>query len=72
MALGELEDTTAVEPLISAVSDANADVRRRAVTPRGENGDTRALPALTKAVKDEDATVRRYAIIALAGMTGEN
>ena len=39
-------DTAAVEPLISAVTDVNASVRRHVVTALGELGDTRAVPAL--------------------------
>ena len=58
--------TAPVEPLIAAVGDANAEVRRRSARALGEIADARALHALTARLKDQDPGVRRAAVQAIA------
>ncbi|MEW6233639.1 MAG: HEAT repeat domain-containing protein, partial [Chloroflexota bacterium] len=54
-----------VEPLIAALGDADAEVRRYAAWALGEIGDVRAVEPLIAALGDADAEVRRYAAWAL-------
>lgn len=53
--LGDLEDPSAVDPLIRALQDENAYVRKNAAEALGKIGDKRAIDPLKKA-QDEDAS----------------
>jgi hypothetical protein len=55
----------AVEPLINALSDTNADVRSNAATALGKLGDVRAVEPLINALSDTNADVRSNAATAL-------
>ncbi|UAL30605.1 fumarate reductase/succinate dehydrogenase flavoprotein subunit [Nocardioides rotundus] len=59
-------DDVAVPPLLPALEDEHADVRKAAVIALSERtGDDRAVEALERATKDTDADVRGYARRAL-------
>lgn len=60
----------AIEPLISTLSNSDADVRRNTVIALGEIGDAHAVEPLVSALSDPDANVRYRAAIAL-GKIGE-
>ena len=55
-ALGQIRDRRAVEPLISALKDANADVREQAAFALGQIRDRGAVEALVIALKDATPT----------------
>jgi len=60
--LGELRDLTAVQPLIAALKDEYAAVRKSAAETLGNIGDTRAIVPLTElAQKDSDEDIRKAA-----------
>ncbi|MBL8161867.1 MAG: HEAT repeat domain-containing protein, partial [Anaerolineae bacterium] len=65
-----LGDTRAVEPLISALADANVGVRLGAAFVLGSLGDARAVQPLIRALADADEDVRRIAADAL-GQLGD-
>ncbi|HUX78005.1 MAG TPA: HEAT repeat domain-containing protein, partial [Anaerolineae bacterium] len=69
-ALGEIGDTQAVEPLITALKDSDMDVRRAAVEALGQSGDARAVDPLITALKDGAVDVRQAAAGAL-GQSGD-
>jgi len=50
--LGNLEDPTAVEPLIKSLGDDDSSVRRSVATALGNLGDLRAVQPLIKLLKD--------------------
>jgi HEAT repeat protein len=54
------------DALITAVGDADDEVRQLAITALGEIGDERAIPRLLRAAEDERASMRYQAVIALA------
>ncbi len=58
----------AVEPLLVAVADPDAAVRRAVVQALGRIGDGRAIEPLLRAVGDQDAAVRRAVLGALDGL----
>ena len=60
-----VRDRAAVEPLIFALKDADADVRQQAAFALGQLRDPRAIDALTGALKDSSADVRQQAAFAL-------
>jgi len=64
-ALGELEDTRGVRPLIEALEDRNADVRLVAAWALGEIKDNMAIPPLIESLADEDPLVREMCVLAL-------
>ena len=57
-ALADFEDSTAVEPLIKALSDADAGVRRAAAYALGRTKDTRAVKSLISHLNDKVGYVR--------------
>lgn len=62
VSLGRLNDKAAMKPLVTALSDPNAQVRALAAAALGRIGHKAALPALrTTATDDVDATVRERA-----------
>ncbi|MBP1928832.1 HEAT repeat protein [Methanolinea mesophila] len=65
MALGNLGDHTAVEPLIAALGDENDHVREEAADALGRIGDPRAVSSLITALKDPQRGVRLRALSAL-------
>jgi HEAT repeat protein len=65
IALGNLGDPAAVEPLIAALGDENDHVREEAADSLGRIGDERAIPALILAMKDPQRGVRLRAMSAL-------
>ncbi len=70
MALGEIGDHAAVEPLIRYLKGDCDSVRWRIVIALGEIGDTKAVESLIQSFKDEDLLVRLRASSAL-GKIGE-
>ena len=65
MALGELNDKRAVEPLILALKDDDPFVRLDAAHALGDLNDDRALDSLRAALKDEEPEVRKAAASAI-------
>lgn len=70
LALGQLEDTGAVEPLTAALEDDEADVCVAVALALGELGDARGVEPLIAALEDEDVGVRAAAAHAL-GLLGD-
>jgi HEAT repeat protein len=70
LALGHIRHSQTIEPLISVVSDPNAEIRRVAIEALGSFHDVRVPPLLIKALTDLDSNVRRVAVISL-GMRPE-
>jgi HEAT repeat protein len=68
MALGKIQDASAVKPLIGALNDENPIVRRNAAKALGEIRDNSAVEPLTAALKDNSPIVRRNAALALQEM----
>lgn len=64
-ALGELEDSRGVRPLIEALGDGNAEVRLVAGWALGEIKDHMAIPPLIDLLEDDDPLVREMAVLAL-------
>ena len=64
-ALGEINDTRAVDPLIQALNDDDSGVRWNSAYALGTIGDVRAVQPLIRALKDNDSIVRGFAGIAL-------
>jgi len=56
----------AIDALIAALRDPDADVRRAAIIALGRLDEPRAVPGLIDALRDESADVRRHAAAALA------
>ncbi len=70
IALGEIGDARAVEPLIKALSDSNENVRENAADTLGEIGDARAAESLIRMRDDPDSDVRQNVKHALAKLGG--
>ena len=70
-AMGALDDSRAVKPLIAAMSDVEPEVRAQAAWALGALDDAAALERLAETVKDSDARVRRQAAWAL-GVIGDS
>jgi HEAT repeat protein len=64
-ALGELEDTRGVRPLIERLEDRDADVRLLAAWGLGEIKDHMAIQPLIELLRDDDPLVREMAVLAL-------
>jgi len=71
-ALGRLEDSRALEPLVAALKHADANVRREAAVPLGNLRDLRAVDPLIAALKDENSDVRERAALALRIVSQED
>jgi HEAT repeat protein len=69
-ALGEIKDARAVEPLIAALQDKDAEFREEVARALGEIKDPRADAALTAALKDPEPNVIHAAANAL-GQIGD-
>jgi HEAT repeat protein len=69
-ALGELEDSRAVEPLIQAMEDDNQWVRIVAAEALGQIRDQRATDYLLSSLSDHSIWVRRASVVAL-GQVGD-
>jgi hypothetical protein len=67
-ALGNINDTRAVEPLILALKDNNSGVRIGAAWALGNINDTRAVEPLILALKDNNSSVRSIAAMALGNI----
>jgi len=61
----KLADTSAVEPLLSALQDEDPSIRRQAIVALGDRGDRRATEELIRELKDRDDDARLEAVIAL-------
>ena len=68
IALGNLGNTEAVEPLMNALKDEDDFVRNFAARSLGKLGDSRAVDSLIQAMKDKNLLVRRSAVIALGNL----
>ncbi len=64
-ALGELESSRGVRPLIEGLTDENADVRLVAAWALGEIKDDIAIYPLVERLDDDDPFVREMAVLAL-------
>jgi HEAT repeat protein len=64
-ALGEIEDESAVTPLVAALKDPDIEVRATAAWALGEIESPLARPGLTAAQSDASGSVRRAASWAL-------
>ena len=65
MALGQLRDPAAVEPLVAVLADKSPGVREQAAMSLGQLRDARAVEPLLAAVADTNADVREQAVFAL-------
>ncbi len=65
LALGDIGDARAVEPLIQALKDKNAGVRRVVADALGKIKDERVIEPLIQALEDRDDDVRFRAAEAL-------
>ncbi len=70
LALGELSDANAVEPLIAALGDSHKDVRWAAARALGKIGDTRAVEPLIAVLKDSEKRVR-WETVEVLGKIGD-
>jgi hypothetical protein len=70
-ALAEIRNPTAVAPLIRALKDRAADIRKTVATALGEIGDVRAVDPLIRVLQDKDSSVRAAAATAL-GKLGDS
>jgi HEAT repeat protein len=65
LALGHIRHSQTIEPLISVVSDPDAQIRRVAIEALGSFHDIRVPPVLITALTDLDRHVRRVAVVGL-------
>ncbi len=65
LAIGRLQDSTAVDALIPLLDDVSRDVRREAVFALGQIGSREARPSLQAQLGDADVEVVRLALEAL-------
>ncbi|TAK34258.1 MAG: hypothetical protein EPO21_09935 [Chloroflexota bacterium] len=65
MALGQIGETRAVEPLLAVLRDDNSDVRGSAAAALGKIGDARAVEPLVAALRSNSLNVRSKATDAL-------
>lgn len=70
-ALGELDDSRAIQPLIKALEDSNQWVRIVAAEALGQIGSEDGTDALLDALNDENIWLRRASIVAL-GQIGDS
>lgn len=68
-ALAQIRRTEVIEPLLTIINDADANVRKEAIAALGSFSDVRILPRLIIALKDLAASVRKESIIALGFRT---
>lgn len=69
--LGKTSDPDALDPLIEALSDANASVRAASAAALGELGDADAIPALKERRLDRSEAVRKQIKLTIAKLSGE-
>jgi HEAT repeat protein len=72
LALGEIGDLRAVDPLITTLGDKNWEVRSSAAKALGKIGDERAIQPLVNLLEDNNENVRWYSVQALEIITGES
>jgi HEAT repeat protein len=72
VALGRIENARAVEPLITALQDPDANVRKAVAEALGSIGDHRAAEPLIAALKDRDLSVRITVVDALKKIGDRN
>jgi HEAT repeat protein len=65
LALGHIRHSQTIEPLISVVSDPDAEIRRVAIEALGSFHDVGVPPVLITALADLDRDVRRVAVTSL-------
>lgn len=70
-ALGDIEDTAAVKPLISVTGHSRWQVRDQAVGALGKIGDRRADEAAVVALRDPIGQVRKAAVVSCGKLTVE-
>ena len=70
-ALGELQDTQAVEPLLAAMDDSEVEVRQAAIKALGRIGDLRAVVPLLGALESKVMPLRSAAADALESIGGD-
>jgi HEAT repeat protein len=68
LALGEGAKERALEPLLKAAGDRNADVRIQVCSSLVQIGSAKALPKLEQLTSDPEASVRRHAKTCLADL----
>jgi HEAT repeat protein len=64
-ALGHIRHSQTIEPLISVVSDPDAEIRKVAIEALGSFHDVQVPPVLITALTDLDSNVRRVAAVSL-------
>ena len=64
-ALGKLNDTSAVEPLVELLDDEDPEVRAEAAASLGKLNDTRAVEPLIRLLDDKDIWVKEETIRSL-------
>ena len=69
--LGSIRDHRAVEPLIAALKDHDANVRACAAGALYEMADSRSIEPLIEALKDSDVRVQGQAAVALGKFTSD-
>src|SRR5688572_27872827 len=65
LAMGRLQDKSAVEPLIQSLDDSNPETRLYVVSALGDLGDTRAVEPLLKLLQNSDHDLRKMIIYSL-------
>jgi HEAT repeat protein len=70
-ALGELQETSAIDQLVGLFEDSDATVRTAAVEALGQMGDSGVITDVISILKDEDAEVVQAAQAVLLGFGGE-
>jgi HEAT repeat protein len=65
LALGHIRHSQTIEPLISVVSDPDAEIRKVAIEALGSFHDVRVPPLLITALTDLNSNVRRVAVVSL-------
>jgi len=72
LALGEIGDSRAVEPLINALGDENWEVRSTVAKALGKISDDRAIQPLINLLNDKNENVHWHAVQALEAIIGES
>lgn len=72
LALGEIGDPRAVNPLAEILSDDNWEVRSSAAKALGKIGDDRAVDPLINLLRDRNENVRWHTLQAIEAITGKS